>query len=67
MAKAKIKKNLKVTLLRSASGSKPDIKATVRALGLRKLHHSVIHRNIPAVRGMVQKVIHLLQVEEVDG
>jgi len=67
MAKAKVKKNLKVTLVRSANDSKPDIEATVRALGLRKLHQTVVRPNTPAVRGMVKKTIHLLEVEEVDG
>jgi large subunit ribosomal protein L30 len=63
MAKAK----LKITLKRSACGRLPDQRATVKALGLRKLHHSVIQPNIPAIRGMVKKVIHLLEVEEIDG
>jgi len=67
MAKAKLKKHLKLTLVRSANGSKPDIKATVVALGLRKLRQTVLKPNTPAMRGMVKKTIHLLEVEEVDG
>ncbi len=67
MAKPKARKHLKVTLVRSPKDSKPDIEATVKALGLRRLHQSVVRPNNPAVRGMVKKTIHLLQVEEIDG
>jgi large subunit ribosomal protein L30 len=67
MAKAKIKKNLKVTLVRSTSGGLPDIRATVAALGLRRIRQTVVQPNTAAVRGMVKKVIHLLEVEEIDG
>jgi large subunit ribosomal protein L30 len=67
MAKTKVRKNLKITLLRSANGAKPDIKATVAALGLRRLRQTVLKPNTPAIRGMVKKTIHLLEVEEVDG
>jgi len=67
MAKAKIKKNLKVTLVRSSSGGLPDIRATVAALGLRKIRQTKVMPNTPPVRGMVKKVIHLLEVEETDG
>ena len=67
MAKAKIKNNLKIKLVRSANGAIPDQRATVAALGLRKLNQTIVHKNIPAIRGMVKKVIHLLEVEEVDG
>jgi large subunit ribosomal protein L30 len=66
MAKDKIKKNLKITLVRSTSGGLPDIRATVAALGLRKIRQTKVMPNTPAVRGMVKKVIHLLQVEETD-
>jgi large subunit ribosomal protein L30 len=66
MAKAKIKKSLKIKLVRSTSGGRPAIRATVTALGLRKLQHSVTQPNTPAIRGMVKKAIHLLEVEEVD-
>jgi len=66
MPRAKIKKKLRITLMRSAKGSKPDQRATVAALGLRKIRQMVTQPNTPAVRGMVKKVIHLLQVEEAD-
>lgn len=57
-------KTLRVTLVRSAIGFSKDQKATVRALGLRRLHQTVEHKDTPAVRGMITKVIHLLKVEE---
>ncbi len=63
---AKPAKKLRITLKRSTIGRPPDQRATVRALGLRKLHQTVEKPNIPAIRGMVKKVIHLLEVEEVD-
>jgi large subunit ribosomal protein L30 len=54
-----------VTYVRSAIGCPHDQKDTIRALGLRKLHHSVEHDDNPAIRGMIRKVRHLVQVEEV--
>jgi len=55
---------LRVTYVRSAIGYPKDQKATIQALGLRKLHQAVEHEDQPAIRGMIQKVIHLVQVEE---
>lgn len=60
-------KQLQVTLVRSAIGFDKTQKATVRALGLRKLHHTVIHTDTPQIRGMIYKVRHLLHVEEVQS
>ena len=60
------KKYLKITLKRSLIGRKPKHRAIVRSLGLRKLNHTVYHHNRPEIRGMVKKVIYLLDVEEVD-
>lgn len=57
-------KTLRVTLVRSAIGYTKDQKATVRALGLHRLHQTVEHKDTPALRGMLTKVIHLLKVEE---
>jgi len=65
--KAEKVKSLKVTLVRSAIGYTKDQKATVRALGLRKLHASVVKEDTPALRGMINKISHLLEVEEVDA
>ena len=57
---------LKITLVKSAIGFSEKHKATVRALGLRKLHHSVMQQDTPAVRGMLHKIRHLVTVEEVE-
>lgn len=57
-------KTLRVTLVHSPIGYPKDQKATVRALGLRRMHQTVEHLDTPAVRGMIRKVIHLVRVEE---
>ena len=56
---------LKVTLVKSTIGAIPKHKKTVAALGLNKLHASNIQKDNPAIRGMLQKVRHLVKVEEV--
>ncbi len=56
---------LRVTYVRSAIGYAVDQKRTVAALGLRRLHQTVEHDDNPALRGMVQKVRHLVTVETV--
>lgn len=58
---------LKLTLNRSTIGITADQKATVRGLGLGKIRSTSELENTPAVRGMVKKVIHLLDVEEFEG
>lgn len=55
---------VKVKLVRSTIGRPKDQRATVRALGLRKLNHEVEHELNPAIEGMLKKVAHLLNVEE---
>ena len=57
-------KTLRVTLVRSPIGYTKDQRATARALGLRRLHKTVEHKDNPAVRGMIRKIIHLVQIEE---
>ena len=57
--------HLKITLVRSTIGAKPKQRATVQALGLRKLHATVMQKDNPAIRGMVHRVRHLIKVEEV--
>jgi large subunit ribosomal protein L30 len=57
---------LKVTQVRSVIGSKQDHKRTVRALGLKRIRDSRVHEDTPQIRGMLHKVRHLVQVEEVD-
>ena len=58
-------KQLKITLVKSPIGYEKSQGETARALGLLKLHHSVIKQDIPSVRGMIQKIVHLVSVEEV--
>ena len=57
---------LKIKLVKSPIGYSKDQKATVRALGLRKLNQTVVKEDLPQIRGMIEKVKHLLQVEEVE-
>ena len=57
-------KLIRVTLVRSPIGYTKDQRATARALGLRHLHQTVEHNDNPALRGMIQKIIHLVQIEE---
>jgi large subunit ribosomal protein L30 len=57
-------KTLRVTLVRSPIGFTKDQKRTVVALGLHRLHQTVEHKDTPALRGMLTKVIHLLKIEE---
>jgi len=57
-------KSLRVTLIKSAIGFPKDQKATVKALGLRRLHQTVEHADTPALRGMLTKIIHLLKIQE---
>ena len=56
---------LKLTLVRSTIGKSKRQKATVEALGLRKMNQSVVKEASPQVQGMVRKVQHLLSIEEV--
>jgi large subunit ribosomal protein L30 len=60
-----MKKKLKVTLNKSTSGILPNLKLCVKGLGLRRIRHSVIVQDTPCIRGMINKVDHLLLVEEV--
>ena len=53
---------LKITLTKSMIGLSPKQEATVKALGLRRMNHSVTHEDSATVRGMVAKVAHVLQV-----
>jgi large subunit ribosomal protein L30 len=59
-----VDKVIRLTLVRSPIGYAKDQKATVLALGLRRMHQTIEHRDNPALRGMIQKVIHLVKVEE---
>ncbi|EGL81997.1 ribosomal protein L30 [Caldalkalibacillus thermarum TA2.A1] len=59
-------KKLAITLKRSVIGRKPDQRKTIEALGLKKRHQTVVHQDNPAIRGMINKVSHLVEVEEVE-
>jgi large subunit ribosomal protein L30 len=65
MARKKQTKQLKVTLVRSTIGRQEGQKRTVQALGLRKMHQTRVVPDNPSMRGMIQKVTHLVTVEEV--
>ena len=58
---------LKVTQRRSVIDRPKDQKDTVRRLGLHRINDSVVKEDRPDVRGMIAKVRHLVDVEEVDG
>lgn len=56
---------MQVTWVRSAIGHPKDQKETIRALGLRRLNQTVVQQDNPVIRGMIFKVRHLVEVEEV--
>ena len=60
----KKKSMLKITQIRSKIGYKPKARATLEALGLRKIRQTVELPDIPSVRGMIQKIEFLLKVEK---
>ena len=57
-------KTLKITQVRSAIGLPKDQKATVRALGLKRMNQTVEQADTPVIRGMIFKVKHLVRVDE---
>lgn len=68
MAKAKSKvkvKSLRITLVKSTIGYEKSQGDTARALGLRRMHASVTRPDTPQIRGMINKINHLVVVEEV--
>ena len=56
---------IKITWTRSGIGRPEKQRRIIKSLGLRRLHHSVVHQDSPTIRGMVNKVSHLVKVEEV--
>lgn len=58
---------LKITQVRSKNQRSQKQRATLKALGLRKIRHSVEHEDTPQIRGMLRKVAHLVEVEEKDA
>ncbi len=57
---------LKITLRRSLIGRPEKHRRIARALGLRKLNKSVIHNDVPSIRGMINKISHMIEVEELE-
>jgi len=57
-------KRLRITLVKSPIGYSQRQKDTVRALGLRRMGHTVEQMDTPVIRGMVQKISHLVRLEE---
>ncbi|GAE35348.1 50S ribosomal protein L30 [Halalkalibacter kiskunsagensis] len=60
-------KKLEITLTRSLIGRPEDQRVTVNTLGLRKMHQTVVQQDNAAIRGMVNKVSHLLTVKEIEA
>jgi large subunit ribosomal protein L30 len=58
-------KTLRITQVRSGIGLARDQRATVRALGIKRMHDTVDQADTPAIRGMIFKVRHLVKVEEI--
>lgn len=57
---------LKVTQIKSTIGQKPKPRESVRSLGLKRIHHSVLIEDTPQARGYLRSARHLLDVEEVE-
>ena len=55
---------IRITQIRSVIGRKPKHRRTVKALGLRRIGHTVTQRDTPAIRGMIESVSYLVKVEE---
>lgn len=60
-------KMLRITLVKSPIGYNSRQKATVKSLGLRRMRQSVLIGDAPQIRGMIAKVSHLVEVEEVEA
>jgi len=57
---------LKITQIKSGIGHKQNQRETLRTLGLKRMHDTVVKEDRPEIRGMVNTVTHLVKVEEVD-
>lgn len=64
MAKEKVKE-IKITQMRSVIGFSKDQKRTIEALGLKRIRHSKVHKATPQILGMVNKVKHLVKVQDI--
>ncbi|MCM1468743.1 MAG: 50S ribosomal protein L30 [Alistipes sp.] len=59
------RKMLKITLIRSTIGQVPKNRATIKSMGLRKINQTILLPDNAATRGQIQKVRHMIKVEEV--
>ncbi|MCX8124784.1 MAG: 50S ribosomal protein L30 [Spirochaetes bacterium] len=59
-------KKLRVKQIRSYIGAKPKQRATLRALGLRRMNAERIHEDTPVIRGMLKVVKHMVEVSEIN-
>lgn len=64
--KAASRGKIRVTQVRSLSGRPDKHRRTMEALGLKRHQSSVIHEDTPAIRGMIQQIVHLVSVEPVE-
>jgi large subunit ribosomal protein L30 len=55
---------IKITQIKSKIGSSKKQRANLEALGLRRINHSVERENTPVVMGMIEKVLHLVRIEQ---
>jgi len=60
-------KKLRITQTRSAIDRHFKQKRTIRALGIQKMNRPVLHDDTPQIRGMINKVVHLVRVEELES
>jgi len=60
-------KKLEIKQIRSGIGRPEPHRRTLRALGIKRHQQSVIHDDSPAIRGMIQKISHLVSVREIEG
>jgi len=56
---------LEITQVKSAIGRRPEHRGTLRALGLKRIRHTVVHEDTPVIRGMVNKVAFLVEAHPV--
>jgi len=59
-------KDVVIKLIKSTIGYGPKIRNTVKALGLRKVNHTKVHKLTPQIEGMIKKVEFLLEVKELN-
>ena len=57
---------LQITWMKSCIGRPQNQRRIIQSLGLRRLHHSVVHADTPSIRGMINKVSHLVAVKELE-